>query len=299
MSGARRPLTVLGAATSAAAYGPGQETAPAVLREHGLLEALRRTGRTVEDRGDVVSARYAEDPSSPEIRNVPVIADVTATLADEVRTALDRDHDVLTVGGDCTVELGVVAGARRTGARVGLLYVDLDFDLNTPQTGDGAADWMGVAHLLGVPGCDPRLARVADAPAPLLAADDVHFLAAYRGTDAEKELVGTLGMGRSSIEDLRTGRDGVLERLRVWSGDKDMLAVHVDVDVLDSRDFPLAEEVREVPAMRWDELVGLMADLCGLERWRTLTVTEMNPGRVENDGQLDAVVAALAAAIPS
>ena len=253
----------------------------------------------VDDRGDVVDATYAEDPSSPEIRNASLIAELNATLAGEVHRALDRGHDVLTVGGDCTVELGVVAGARSAGARVGLLYIDLDFDLNTPQTGDGAADWMGIAHLLDLPGCDERLSRVGDAPVPLLTADDVRFLAAYRGTDAEQELVESLGLARSSLEELRTDKARVLERLAGWSRDKDVVAVHVDVDVLDRADFPLAEEVRDVPAMYWDELVGLMADVCALERWRTLTVCEINPGRVERDGQLESVVEALAAALPS
>ena len=59
---------------------------------------------------------------------------------------------MLVLGGDCTVELGTVAGAIRSGTTVGLAYIDLDADLNTPETGDGILDWMGVAHLLDVPG---------------------------------------------------------------------------------------------------------------------------------------------------
>jgi len=38
-------------------------------------------------------------------------------------------------------------------SNVGLVYFDLDVDLHTPQTTtDGALDWMGVRHMLGVDG---------------------------------------------------------------------------------------------------------------------------------------------------
>ena len=68
---------------------------------------------------------------------------------------------VLVLGGDCTVELGTVAGALSQEENIGLVYIDLDTDLNTPEsTEDGALDWMGVAHMLGVQGSIPELVSV-------------------------------------------------------------------------------------------------------------------------------------------
>lgn len=60
----------------------------------------------------------------------------------------------LVLGGDCTIELGVVASALRAAPEpIGLVYFDMHPDLNTPETiGGGALDWMGVAHMLGVAG---------------------------------------------------------------------------------------------------------------------------------------------------
>lgn len=46
--GRQRPLTVVGAATSAGAYGPGQERAPEYLRAHGLVDALVAQHRRAE-----------------------------------------------------------------------------------------------------------------------------------------------------------------------------------------------------------------------------------------------------------
>ena len=41
---ARRDVSLVGAPTSAGAYGPGQERSPAVFRRHGLVELLRSRG---------------------------------------------------------------------------------------------------------------------------------------------------------------------------------------------------------------------------------------------------------------
>jgi arginase family enzyme len=65
-----------------------------------------------------------------------------------------------TLGGDCTVGVGTVAGALAAGgAPPGLVYFDMHADLNTPETVEtGTLDWMGMAHMLGLPGTVPELA---------------------------------------------------------------------------------------------------------------------------------------------
>ena len=59
-----RPLTVIGAATSAGAYGPGQERAPEYLRAHGLVDALVRTSRPVRDAGNVANSFTGLTPNT-------------------------------------------------------------------------------------------------------------------------------------------------------------------------------------------------------------------------------------------
>jgi arginase len=99
------------------------------------------------------------------------------SVAAAVSDAYTRGEDVLVLGGDCTVELGTVAGALADGSSVGLIYIDLDGDLNTPATGDGVLDWMGLAHILGIDGVEPRLAD-AGSRTPLLPPQAVYLLAA-------------------------------------------------------------------------------------------------------------------------
>src|SRR5688572_28300729 len=88
-----------------------------------------------------------------------------------------RRTRVLVLGGDCTVELGTVAGALRGTQSVGVVYIDLDTDLNTPEsTSDGALDWMGVAHLLGIRGSLPELVQLGPRT-PMLQPDQLLFFA--------------------------------------------------------------------------------------------------------------------------
>ena len=146
-------LAVIGAPSSAGAYAPGQEKAPAALRAVGLLECLAASGIIVDDRADVPGFRWRADKATPRAMNAAIAATVARATAEQVASALATDSAVLVLGGDCTVELGTVAGALVGTRSVGIVYIDLDTDLNTPRsTSDGALDWMGVAHMLGIEG---------------------------------------------------------------------------------------------------------------------------------------------------
>lgn len=151
-AGPETTLHVIGAATSAGAYGPGQEQAPAAFRRHGLLAALKSAGRPVTDVGDVAHAVFRPDPDHPDRANVATVAEVCRAVARAVAAALDADGTALVLGGDCTIALGALAGALQGSESVGMVYIDADTDLNTPATGDGILDWMGAAHMLGLPG---------------------------------------------------------------------------------------------------------------------------------------------------
>jgi hypothetical protein len=139
----QRPLALIGAAISAGAYGPGQERAPEYLRAHGLVDALMGTSRPVRDAGNVATFVHRPDPEHPQAANVEQVREAVLSVAAAVSDAYTRGEDVLVLGGDCTIELGTVAGALADGSSVGLIYIDLDGDLNTPATGDGVLDWMG------------------------------------------------------------------------------------------------------------------------------------------------------------
>ena len=280
-----RQLDVIGAPSSAGAYAPGQEQAPQALRSAGLITALQERQIEVSDRGDVPGFRWRADLQRPRAMNADAVATVATAVAGLVADSLDTGSAVLVLGGDCTVGIGTVAGASAGPANVGLVYVDLDTDLNTPETTtDGALDWMGVAHLLGLPGTVPAVANVGPRT-PLLLADQVLLFGADNVTPAERAVIDANAITEVRLADVTADPAGTARAVaRVWAKRFDRLLVHVDVDVLDYLDLPIAEETRRNRGLRFIQLVAALRELVAAPNWVGLTLCEVNPDHGESDG---------------
>ena len=140
-------LEIIGVPTSAGSYAPGQEKAPQALRNAGLIGALGHAGIQVVDRGDLPIQRWRPDRANPYAQNLTAVIDYVVQTQERVRTAVASGHIPLVLGGNCTLEIGAIAGHLPTVDRIGLIYLDLHVDLNTPSsTREGALDWMGMAH---------------------------------------------------------------------------------------------------------------------------------------------------------
>lgn len=280
----RPPLSLIGAPSSAGAYGPGQERAPGAFRRHGLVTHLERRGLTVLDRGDGATVRWQADRTNPTASNVHLVAEVAAELADTVAAAMAQGQAVLVLGGDCTVELGTVAGATRDRSRVGVAYVDLDADLNTPATGDGILDWMGAAHLLDVDGAHPHLASIGTTR-PMLDPPALRFFATHNITDPEQEVIDRLHLHVETLDSVQGDLAAVTARTREWAAQFDRVLVHVDVDALDVDQFPIAENTDSRSGLSLAELGSLLRVLCTLPTWAGLTVCEVNPAHAPDETQ--------------
>ncbi len=69
------PLGIIGAPSSAGAFAPGQEQAPAALREAGLIERLTHAGIDVVDHGDSPVWRWQPDRSRPYAQNLEAVVE--------------------------------------------------------------------------------------------------------------------------------------------------------------------------------------------------------------------------------
>lgn len=281
-----RSVCIIGAPSSAGAYAPGQEQAPAALRRGGLVGALREVGLEVTDLGDVEQFRWRPDPDHPHAMNVDVVASVADQVAQRVASVLDAGRMALVLGGDCSVELGTVAGARQHSDSVGLIYIDLDADLNVPaSTVDGALDWMVVAHLLGIPGTDDRLAHPAGRDA-LLEPENVILFGTDRITNFESEQIVRHGIKQVSFDEVsKNPADAAASVVDDWAGQFDTLLVHLDVDILDYVDFPIAESVRRGCGLQFEQLNDAMQGFLRAPNLAALTITEVNPTHCD-EGQL-------------
>jgi arginase len=268
-------LAVIGAPSSAGAFAPGQEDAPAALRSAGLLEALREGGHDVADRGDTPWFRWHVDHDEPRAMNAASVVDGVQAVAERVTEAITAGERPLVLGGDCTVGVGTVAGAVAAGAEPRLVYFDMHPDLNTPSSvPDGAFDWTGVAHMLDIEGADDRLAG-AGPRRPLLTDDDVVFLGAdpEQCTPHERAVIEARGL---QLVDVAAVQEAI-------AGDRPFL-VHFDVDVIDFSDVPLSENTGRGIGIAFDAAFEALDVLLAHEALLGLTVTELNPHHGAEDG---------------
>mgnify|MGYP001827420675 FL=1 len=71
---------------------------------------------------------------------------------------------------------------------------------------------------------------------------------------------------------------------RGWAQRFERLVVHLDVDLLDYLDMPLAENTRRNDCLRFDQLMAALCPLLHAPNWVALTVAELNPDHGEREG---------------
>ena len=216
----------------------GTERSPGRLRELGLVSRLGAV-----DLGDldVRIVGPARDGDSG-IVGWPSVADATIAVRAAVAAVVAGGRRPLLVGGCCALLMGAVAGARDSLGRVGLVcadgHVDL-YDHRSSPTGE-AAD-MPVAALLGL-GWPPLLAAMG--PSPVLAGSDVVVLGARDPHEAADiaDLPDRLGLRVHPPAEIapdptalgaRTAAEFATTATPFW--------LHLDVDVLDEREFPATD----------------------------------------------------------
>jgi arginase len=230
--------------------------------------------------------------------NAEAVAQTASAVADGVASALGNGSAALVIGGDCTVELGTVAGALRGGQSIGLVYIDLDTDLNTPEsTTDGALDWMGVAHMLGLNGTLPTLANLGPR-SPLLQPHELLYFAHDNVEPFERRILENLRIAQVPIGEVRPNPARAAQRVvSGWGKKYERLLIHLDVDVLDYLDMPLAENCRRNVGLKFNELMASLRVFLSAPNWSALTICELNPDHGQSNGAtLRAFVTALAAA---
>ena len=112
-----RSIELIGVPSSMGGFAPGQEKAPQALRTAGFVETLRSAGFEVHDHGDSQVRRWFPDRESPLAQHVEAVTEVALETAERVA---GTEGIVVVLGGDCTIELGTLAGLQ---ARIGRAHV--------------------------------------------------------------------------------------------------------------------------------------------------------------------------------
>jgi len=292
-------VTVIGAATSAGSHHAGQEHAPAALRAAGFVARLARAGLDVTDLGDVVTATFAPDSVTATARSLREVVLVARAVADAVDGVLAAGRLPVVLGGDCTISLGVLAGVLRHYPGSGLLYLDGDADLATPETSSsGVLDAMGAAHLLGL--ADNDLARIGPVFPMLTQERLVQF--GYDETDPDSNRSDWArdlpGLVRFSGPEVRADPAGCAVRaLDALAAAADGAVVHFDVDMIDSRDLPLANFPHYNLGLPLSMAAGLLPGFYAQPHLRAAVFTEVNPSYEPSGTSLARYVETVAGAL--
>lgn len=282
-----RTIAYAGVPTSLGSYSPGQEKAPQAFRDAGFPEMLRKEGLTVVDYGDLPVRRWRPDRKNPLAQHWEAVTACVQETEAHLSEAVGQRHIPVVIGGNCTVELGVVAANLRRCENLGLIYLDLHADMNTPtSTADGALDWMGMAHMLGLNGAIPQLASCGPRY-PLLLPGNVHLVGfdPDRATEWERSAIRERAVATSYLADVAQapGRcaDTILSK---WATKFERLLVHFDVDVIDFNDLPLAENYSKNKGLSYSHALELLEVLFKSPKFAGLTLTEINPDHGAEDG---------------
>jgi arginase len=256
------------------------------LRSSGLVDTLARQGLEVHDHGDLPEQIWRPDRTNPFAQNIDEVTEGLQLLAERIQPILESGDTLLVLGGNCTIALPVMAGLRRLDAETPcLLYADRNYDLNIPRsTTDGALDWMGMAHALALDGAVDRLVD-AFGQRPLLESAQIAWLGVQpeMTTEWERDVAARLGLHCKSSADLVSDPVGATRSLlrALPSGP---LAIHLDVDVLDFTDAPLAENTdgrNTGPTL--DRVMEGLSWAAKDPRFRAMSVGELNPTRCAGD----------------
>lgn len=148
----KNSAVIIGVPLDLGAKNLGVDVGPDAFRYQKMSEKLTDTGLTVTDLGNVeVTHRDQLEPGDSHARYQSEIIRVSEEVAEKVDQAVTEGQKVVALGGDHSLNLGVVAGASAAvQGDIGLLYFDAHGDMNTPETTlTGNIHGMHLAALMG------------------------------------------------------------------------------------------------------------------------------------------------------
>ena len=273
-----KKIALIGAPSSAAAFLPGSEKAPAALRAAGLVERLQSAGYEVTDHGDCAPRLFADDEEHRRARNLKEIVAGLNDLKLRAEIAVKSGALVLVLGGDCAQVIGLLTGARRYHKHVNLLWFDRDADLNTPATTpSGRIDGMVVAHIIGKGA--PELVRFWS-ESPLVREPDVTLFGLERLDPPEEEFLSKSPMRHVYAADIQSkgASAAAHETLGHMHADAREFVLHLDADVIAQEEFS-AVNVPGSGGLRFDDVRSALVEFAKHKNLLGLDIAQYNPDK--------------------
>ena len=282
-----RSIAIVGAPSSIGIrpYDSGEtrqlDSAPGVLRELGLVKGLGAS-----DLGDVIPLAYRDYVRPPGgVRNETEVTSYCQALSERVAAATSDCRFAVVLGGDCSIVLGCLLGARRSArGSVGLAYFDAHADFGTPEE-SRTASAASMCLALAVGRGETPLARLAG-NGPLVNGKDVVLIGRRDGAEpwyghAALAASPILDIPGAALSDRGVADVAAAALLSLTSPGSNGQArgfwIHLDADVINPTVMPAVDS--PIPGgPTFKELVELLTPLVRHPRALGLELTIYDPG---------------------
>ena len=260
---AERTFHVFGVPLRSGSLLPGNENDAQAYRDVHLLARLQAAGCKAVDDGDVTIPSYLPHHSIPPIRSWPGPRIVWNCVSERITPVLQRSGQVpLLIGCDCSVVVGTTQALLHASSQeIRVLYIDGDFDDSPPdsrrsQSAASCAVWLLTNN-------SPFWAGPALRPSQV---------SVIGWTNASRS--GQAGINSISLADIRRSKPREVAQQVLQSVPASAsLLVHVDIDVLQSREMPVAY-FPHAEGMTLSELGELLGVLLKDPRIRIIEISE-------------------------
>jgi arginase len=152
MDTALTKAAIIGVPLDLGAENLGVDIGPQAFRYQGIVDKLTSAGLEFSDLGDVeVKPREGLNRGNPRLHYLEEIVRVNEEVASLTHEAVSQGKKVIALGGDHSINLGVVSGASAAlNGDIGVIYLDAHGDMNTDETTlSGNIHGMHLAALMG------------------------------------------------------------------------------------------------------------------------------------------------------
>ncbi len=217
----------------------GVDMGPSAIRYAGINERLKPLFDEIHDMGDIPIGRpeVVVDKES-NLRNLDLVAEKSALLAEKVDEAIQSEFFPLILGGDHSIAIGTLAGVSKHYKNLGVIWYDAHGDLNTAETSpSGNIHGMPLAVSIGLG--HSKLVEIGGY-FPKVKPEKVVIIGARSLDEGERLLIKETGIKVYTMHEIdRLGMAKVMEETIDYLKDRtDGVHLSLDLDGLDPSECP-------------------------------------------------------------
>ncbi len=260
----------------------GSDMGPSAIRLAGIKERLESLGHKAFVHSDIFqpSAQECESVGNPKAKYLHPIVNACTKLAERVEEITSKDEFPFILGGDHSIVLGSLAGlsatAKKSGKKVGVLYVDAHGDFNsteTTPTGNVHGECLAASAGIGIEELT-NLYYQGQKVNP----KNICFVGCRDLDPGEKILMKEAGVTVFTMSDIdRQGFPEIIKKVKAFFlSHADIIHVSFDMDVLD----PMFAPGTGIPlpgGLTNREALLLMEEMATTGKVKSAEIVEVNP----------------------